>query len=84
MTVKEHLQDKVNAWIAKTLWAKISTELDAKTMSGELADEHAQFPWLQKRMGELLKEYVPEKVRAKKPPVNRDEKDEANEEEAED
>ena len=84
MTVREHLQDRVNAWIAKTLWAKISTELDSKTMSGELADEHVQFPWMQKRMNELLEEFIPEKVRAKKAPVKRDEKEEANEEKAED
>ena len=86
MTVREHLQDKVNAWIAKTLWAEISTEKDHKTMrTHELTgDMHQVIPWMMNRMEELLKEFIPEKARAKKPPVKRDEKEEANEEKAED
>ena len=82
MTIREHLQDKVNAWIAKELWAGISTEKDAKTMrTHELTgDMHQVIPWMMKRMDEILDEFVPEK-RTKK---TSGKKDEANEEEAED
>jgi hypothetical protein len=62
MTVKQHLEDRVNAWLAKQLWDKISTELEKK-MRGELADEHVRFPWIQERVKELLSEYLPEKIR---------------------
>jgi CO dehydrogenase/acetyl-CoA synthase beta subunit len=62
MTVKQHLEDRVNAWLAKQLWDKISTELEVK-MRGELADEHVRFPWIQERVKELLSEYLPEKIR---------------------
>lgn len=58
MTIRQHLNDKVNAYIAKELWQKISTEYDDKVMHGGLGDEHERFPWLVKRAKELLKEYT--------------------------
>ena len=61
MTVKQRLEELVNARIAKELWDKLNTELEAKSMSGELADEHVRFSWMTKRSKELLKEYLNEK-----------------------
>ena len=67
MTVREHLQDKVNAWIAKTLWAQISTEKDNKTMrTHELTgDMREVIPWMMNRVEEVIEEFISEK-RAKK------------------
>ncbi|HUS88653.1 MAG TPA: hypothetical protein VMW91_04645 [Desulfosporosinus sp.] len=58
MTVKQHLEDKINAYIAKQIWGKISTELDRMVPSGELAEEQKRYRWIIVRGIELLKEYV--------------------------
>lgn len=57
MTIKEHLQARTNDWIAKQLWAQMSTELDNKTMAGVFKDEPERFAWILKRINELLSEY---------------------------
>ena len=56
--IKDFLMERVNSYIAKQLWQKISTELDAKIPTGELADERARFPWMVKRASELIKEFT--------------------------
>ena len=58
-SIEQHLMNRVNAHIAKQLWQKMSTELEAP--SGRLADEREKFPWMIKRAKELLKEYIGEK-----------------------
>ena len=85
MTIKEHLENKVNDYIARQIWAKVSTELDAKIPTGELADEHVRFPWMMKRALELMEEYKPVDKPAKKKPVPKKEPvKEKHEEKAED
>ena len=60
MTVKQHLTDKANAYIAKELWQKMSSELNNRIERGELGDEHERFPWIAKRVKEILEEYLNE------------------------
>ena len=81
MTIREFLINKVNEYIARQLWTKISTELDTKVMkTKELADEHKRFPWMIKRIDDLLDEYVP--VEKKKKQEHKEEV--VNEEKAKD
>ena len=56
MTVRQHLTDKANAWIASQLWRKINKELGRNEK--ELVDEHEKFPWIMNRVKELSKEYL--------------------------
>ena len=58
-SIEQCLMNRVNAHIAKQLWQKMSTELEAP--SARLADERKKFPWMLKRAKELLKEYIGEK-----------------------
>ena len=54
--------NRVNDYLARQIWAKISTELDHQMMqAGKLNDEHERFPWMLKRAEELLEEYIVEK-----------------------
>lgn len=69
MTIKEHLENRVNDYIARQIWAKVSTELDARIPTGELADEHVRFPWMLKRAIELMEEYMGKKKPEKKKPA---------------
>ena len=85
MTIKESLENKVNDYIARQIWAKVSTELDAKIPTGELADEHVRFPWMIRRALELLDEYMAEKKpKEKKPAPKKEPVKEKHEEETED
>lgn len=59
MTIQEHLQDKVNAWIAKQIWQSISTEKDNLTMrEHKLATTREQFDFMRQRADELIRELV--------------------------
>ena len=62
MTIKQHITEKVNEYIARQIWAKISTELDHLMMQqGKLHDEVERFAWMRKRANELVKEFANEK-----------------------
>ena len=58
-SIEYYLMEKVNANIAKQLWQKMSTELEAP--GKRLLDERKKFPWMIERAKELLKEYIGEK-----------------------
>ena len=67
MTIEEHLIDRANAYIAKELWQKISTELDASVGKRILTSEKERFTYIKKRVTELLKEYIMETPKPGRP-----------------
>ena len=67
MTIEEHLIDRANAYIAKELWQKISTELDASVGKAILTTEVERFQYIRKRVNDLLKEYLGEKPKLGRP-----------------